>query len=175
MIDGVNELSNVFIIGTTNRKEILDEALLRPGRLELHIEVKYPDEQGLAKILEIYTKEFTEASRIDDDVDLQEIAHRAHGGSGATMASVAHFAYLYALEKCRQTCFFINPTLMNFKLSMDDFIHGLETAMSGPNQTSTEEMPSSSTGMANIQRALKEHGKLKKELSFYKLRGEKQT
>lgn len=39
----------------------------------MHIEVKYPDGQGLAKILEIYTKEFREASLIDDDVDLQEI------------------------------------------------------------------------------------------------------
>jgi vesicle-fusing ATPase len=46
MIDGVNSLSNILAIGMTNRKDLIDEAVLRPGRFEVHIEVGLPDEEG---------------------------------------------------------------------------------------------------------------------------------
>ena len=46
MIDGVNALNNVLVIGMTNRKDLIDEAVLRPGRFEVHIEVLLPDEFG---------------------------------------------------------------------------------------------------------------------------------
>jgi vesicle-fusing ATPase len=46
MIDGVDSLNNVLVIGMTNRKDLIDEAILRPGRLEVHIEVNLPDEEG---------------------------------------------------------------------------------------------------------------------------------
>lgn len=45
-IDGVEALNNVLLVGMTNRKDLLDEAILRPGRFEVHIEVKLPNEQG---------------------------------------------------------------------------------------------------------------------------------
>lgn len=54
-IDGVDALNNVLLIGMTNRKDMLDEALLRPGRLEVHIEVGLPDERGRLQILHIHT------------------------------------------------------------------------------------------------------------------------
>jgi vesicle-fusing ATPase len=53
-LDGVNALGNVLVIGTTNRRELLDEALLRPGRLEVQIEVPLPDREGRREILKIY-------------------------------------------------------------------------------------------------------------------------
>jgi vesicle-fusing ATPase len=46
MIDGVNSLNNILVIGMTNRKDLIDEAVLRPGRFEVHIEVGLPDEAG---------------------------------------------------------------------------------------------------------------------------------
>ena len=46
MIDGVNSLNNILVIGMTNRKDLIDEAVLRPGRFEVHIEVGLPDENG---------------------------------------------------------------------------------------------------------------------------------
>lgn len=45
-IDGVNELPNILIIGMTNRIDLIDEAVLRPGRLEVHIEISLPNEEG---------------------------------------------------------------------------------------------------------------------------------
>ena len=44
MIDGVNSLNNILVIGMTNRKDLIDEAILRPGRFEVHIEISLPDE-----------------------------------------------------------------------------------------------------------------------------------
>ena len=55
-IDGVDSLNDVIIIGMTNRKDLIDEALLRPGRLELHIEIGLPDEKGRLQIFNIHTK-----------------------------------------------------------------------------------------------------------------------
>ena len=54
-IDGVDALNNILIIGMTNRKDMLDEALIRAGRLEVHIEVGLPDEKGRLQILKIHT------------------------------------------------------------------------------------------------------------------------
>jgi len=54
-IDGVDSLNNILLIGMTNRKDMLDEAMLRPGRLEVMIEIGLPDEKGRLQILKIHT------------------------------------------------------------------------------------------------------------------------
>lgn len=56
-IDGVDSLNNILIIGMTNRKDMIDEAMLRPGRLEIHLEIGLPDEAGRLQIFEIHTKD----------------------------------------------------------------------------------------------------------------------
>ena len=56
MMDGVESLNNILLIGMTNRKDMLDEAVLRPGRFEVHIEVNLPDEKGRKQIFDIHTK-----------------------------------------------------------------------------------------------------------------------
>ena len=55
-MDGVESLNNILIIGMTNRKDMIDEAILRPGRLEIHLEIGLPDERGRLQIFEIHTK-----------------------------------------------------------------------------------------------------------------------
>merc|ERR1712159_701708 len=59
-IDGVDALNNVLLIGMTNRRDMLDEAILRPGRLEVHIEIGLPDEAGRAQILKIHSNKMSE-------------------------------------------------------------------------------------------------------------------
>ena len=56
-LDGVEALNNVIVIGMTNRKDLMDEAVLRPGRLEVHIEIGIPNEEGRLQILKIHTKQ----------------------------------------------------------------------------------------------------------------------
>ncbi|KAF3957405.1 hypothetical protein CMV_017575 [Castanea mollissima] len=72
-IDGVESLNNVLLIGMTNRKDLLDEALLRPGRLEVQIEISLPDENGRLQILQIHTNKMKESSFLAPDVNLQEL------------------------------------------------------------------------------------------------------
>ncbi|KAF7141560.1 hypothetical protein RHSIM_Rhsim06G0198500 [Rhododendron simsii] len=72
-IDGVESLNNVLLIGMTNRKDLLDEALLRPGRLEVQVEISLPDENGRLQILQIHTNKMKENSFLAPDVNLHEL------------------------------------------------------------------------------------------------------
>ena len=63
-IDGVNSLNNILLIGMTNRMDMIDEALLRPGRLEIHVEIGLPDEAGRLQILNIHTRKMRGSGRI---------------------------------------------------------------------------------------------------------------
>ena len=63
-IDGVDSLNNILLIGMTNRKDLIDEALLRPGRLEVHVEIGLPDEAGRMSILQIHTSKAKAANRL---------------------------------------------------------------------------------------------------------------
>ncbi|CAF4376497.1 unnamed protein product, partial [Adineta steineri] len=67
-IDGVDQLNNILIIGMTNRRDMIDEALLRPGRLEVQIEIGLPDETGRQQILNIHTNRLREHNKLSSDV-----------------------------------------------------------------------------------------------------------
>ena len=94
-IDGLEELNNVLIIGATNRLDIVDEALLRPGRFDRIIKVPNPDEKGRQHIFEIHTKKKPLAS----DVKIPEIVKITDDFSGAEIAAVANRAAIAALKK----------------------------------------------------------------------------
>lgn len=65
----MDQLNNILIIGMTNRRDMIDEALLRPGRLEVQMEIGLPDEKGRVQILNIHTKRMREYKKIAEDVD----------------------------------------------------------------------------------------------------------
>eukprot|EP01117_Protostelium_nocturnum_P011202 TRINITY_DN4064_c1_g1_i1.p1 TRINITY_DN4064_c1_g1~~TRINITY_DN4064_c1_g1_i1.p1 ORF type:complete len:479 (+),score=160.86 TRINITY_DN4064_c1_g1_i1:2-1438(+) len=98
-IQGTQALNNIFVIGMTNRKDLLDEALIRKGRLELHIEVALPDEHGRQQILQIHTKAMRQEKMIADDVDLDWIAKNTKNYSGAELASVVRSASNLVFER----------------------------------------------------------------------------
>lgn len=83
-IDGFDALSNVKIIAATNRLDILDEAILRPGRLERHIEIGKPNEIGRLQVLKIHTKNM----KVDSSIDLKEIAKKTDGFTGAELKAI---------------------------------------------------------------------------------------
>lgn len=82
-LDGVEALNNIIVIGMTNRKDLIDEAALRPGRLEVHIEIGIPSEEGRIQILKIHTKKLEEEGLLDKKVDLASIARAAKNYTGA--------------------------------------------------------------------------------------------
>ncbi|MGY5148338.1 MAG: CDC48 family AAA ATPase [Candidatus Nitrosopumilus sp. bin_7KS] len=94
-IDGLEELHNVLIIGATNRLDIVDEALLRPGRFDRIIKVPNPDEKGRQHIFEIHTKK----KPLDSDVKISEIVKLTDDFSGAEIAAVTNRAAIAALKR----------------------------------------------------------------------------
>lgn len=95
----MNALTNILLIGMTNRKDLLDEALLRPGRLEVQIEIGLPDEKGRLQILRIKTAEAQENSFMAPDVDLVAIAQRTKNFSGAELEGLMKSAVSFALSR----------------------------------------------------------------------------
>lgn len=101
-IDGVDSLNNILLIGMTNRKDMIDDALLRPGRLEVHVEIGLPDTKGRMQILNIHTRSMKEAKRITPEVmqRLPEIAKQCKNFSGAEIEGLVKAASSYALTRC---------------------------------------------------------------------------
>ena len=104
-IDGLEELHNVLIVGATNRLDIVDEALLRPGRFDRIIEVPNPDESGRKHIFEIHTKK----KPLANDVDIQKLVELTEGFSGAEVAAVTNRAAIVALKR------YVNNNAQNIK------------------------------------------------------------
>jgi len=94
-IDGLEELHNVLIIGATNRLDIVDEALLRPGRFDRIIEVGNPDSKGRKHIFEIHTKK----KPLESNVDIKKLVEVTDGFSGAEIAAITNRAALVALKR----------------------------------------------------------------------------
>jgi vesicle-fusing ATPase len=101
-IDGVESINNVLIIGMTNRKDLIDDAVLRPGRLEVHVELGLPDEHGRLQILNIHTAAMRKSKRMTDDcfAKLPELALRSKNYSGAELAGVVRSATANAMDRC---------------------------------------------------------------------------
>jgi len=101
-IDGVDSLNNILLIGMTNRKDMIDDALLRPGRLEVHVEIGLPDNKGRLQILNIHTKNMKDNNRISSEVieRLDEISAKTKNFSGAEIEGLVKAATSYALTRC---------------------------------------------------------------------------
>jgi vesicle-fusing ATPase len=125
-IDGVNSLNNVLLIGMTNRKDRIDDAVLRPGRFEVHVEIGLPDEKGRQEILRIHTHGMRDVGVLSNDVDLAEIAYRTKNFSGAELEGLVRAAQSHAFSRHID---FENPTKVeneeNIFIGMHDFLEAL--------------------------------------------------
>ncbi|WP_457748521.1 ATP-dependent zinc metalloprotease FtsH [Sulfurimonas sp.] len=98
-MDGFGTDTPVIILAATNRPEILDQALLRPGRFDRQVLVDKPDFEGRVKILKVHVKNV----KTDKDVDLEEIARLTAGLAGADLANIVNEAALLAGRKSQKT------------------------------------------------------------------------
>ena len=96
-MDGFEQRGDISIIAATNRFDMLDRAILRPGRFDRLIEVPKPDFEGREMIFKIHTRDMN----IDDDVDFVELAELADGASGADIKAVCTEAGMYAIRDDR--------------------------------------------------------------------------
>ncbi|KTG10364.1 AAA family ATPase [Haloprofundus marisrubri] len=93
-LDRLSDNPNLVVLSATNRRDSLDPALLRPGRLESHVEVPAPDEAGRRAILDVHVRD----KPIDDEVDLDAVVSRMDGFTGADIAAVCREATLLAIR-----------------------------------------------------------------------------
>ena len=116
-MDGFDENQGVIVLAATNRADILDPALLRPGRFDRRITVQYPDMNGREKILTVHTKDVP----LSPDVNLKTIARGTPGFSGAELANLVNEAALLAARSDR-----LAVAMKDFELAKDKVIMGAE-------------------------------------------------
>uniref|UniRef100_A0A8C9YCY5 Vesicle-fusing ATPase n=1 Tax=Sander lucioperca TaxID=283035 RepID=A0A8C9YCY5_SANLU len=98
-IDGVEQLNNILVIGMTNRPDLIDDALLRPGRLEVKMEIGLPDEKGRIQILHIHTAKMRQHNLLAGDVDVKELATETKNYSGAELEGLVRAAQSTAMNR----------------------------------------------------------------------------
>lgn len=119
-LDGFDDTSTTILIAATNRPDILDPALLRPGRFDRHITVDRPDVKGREEILKVHMKDKTFA----DDVDTGILARRTPGLVGADLENLVNEAALLSARHNKD------------KIGMDELEEGIERVMAGPERKS---------------------------------------
>ncbi|MDT9599663.1 CDC48 family AAA ATPase [Sphingosinicella rhizophila] len=112
-MDGLEELQSVVVIGATNRPNLIDPALLRPGRFDELLYVPVPEESGRRRILAIHTK----AMPLADDVDLDALADRAERFTGADLEDLVRRAGLFALRGSLEAT---QVTMANFEAALKE-------------------------------------------------------
>jgi vesicle-fusing ATPase len=115
-MDGVDQLNNILIIGMTNRLDMIDEALTRPGRLEVHMEISLPDEKGRLQILNIHTSKMRQNGVMDRDVNLAELAANTKNFSGAEISGLVKSATSFAFNRHVKACFNICCVMMSAEI-----------------------------------------------------------
>src|SRR5947209_9295896 len=116
-MDGFESNEGVILIAATNRPDVLDPALLRPGRFDRRVVVARPDVKGREEILRVHTRKVP----LCDDVDLSIIARGSPGFSGADLANLVNAAALWAARQNRK---FV--TMADFEMSKDKVLMGVE-------------------------------------------------
>ncbi|OMJ09301.1 Vesicular-fusion protein sec18 [Smittium culicis] len=147
-MDGVDQLNNILLIGMTNRKDLIDEALTRPGRLEVHIEVGLPDENGRLQILGIHTMKMRENNILHADVDLHELATLTRNFSGAEIAGLIKSASSFAFNRHIKvgTIAGVQADISKLEVTRDDFLGAL-----------TEVKPAFGASEEELSRCIRNH------------------
>ena len=119
-MDGFDATVNVIVVAATNRPDILDPALLRPGRFDRRIVLDNPDIRGRTQILEVHSK----GKPLDEDVDLETVAKQTVGFSGADLANLVNESAILAARRNKTT------------IMADEFAESIDRVISGPERKS---------------------------------------
>lgn len=127
-MDGVDQLNNILIIGMTNRLDLIDNALLRPGRFEIQIEIALPDEKGRKDILLIHTKKMLENDILGADVNFDELAALTKNFTGAELEGLCNSATSFAINKFTkaENLAKVDENISKMKLVRNDFLLALD-------------------------------------------------
>ena len=138
-MDGFDNEKGLIILGATNRADILDPALLRPGRFDRQVPVERPDVKGREEILRIHSKNV----KLDDDVDFESVAHGTTGFAGADLANVVNEAALLAVRNGRK-----KVSMVDFNDAIDKVSIGLKKKTRSENEKERKIVAIHETGHA---------------------------
>ncbi|XP_041714651.1 vesicle-fusing ATPase isoform X1 [Coregonus clupeaformis] len=144
-IDGVEQLNNILVIGMTNRPDLIDEALLRPGRLEVKMEIGLPDEKGRVQILNIHTAKMRQFNLLGSDVDVSELAAETKNYSGAELEGLVRAAQSTAMNRHIKASATVEVDLEkaeNLQVHRDDFLASLDNDIKPAFGTNSEDYAS---------------------------------
>ncbi len=117
-LDGVEDLENVMIIAATNRKDLIDPAILRPGRIDSHVELFNPDEETRGEIFKVHTAKMP----LEKDVDLVKMTKESNGWTGADIEAVCRNAGINSIKRNYK-----EEDMSKVKITKKDFVNGFET------------------------------------------------
>jgi transitional endoplasmic reticulum ATPase len=129
-LDGLEELKDVVVIATTNRLDIVDSALLRPGRFDRLLKVPLPDLEARKDIIKIHLR----GKPLGKDVDIDKLADRTEGYSGADLAAVCNTAIMLVIKnhiKKSNTEEQIKKGIKKLRVTMADLLTALEKLKTG--------------------------------------------
>jgi cell division protease FtsH len=124
-MDGFDPNIGVIVLAATNRVDVLDQALLRPGRFDRRVTLDRPDTNGRIAILKLHTK----GKAMDKTVDLEAIAKQTHGFSGADLAELVNEAAILAVRRSKTT------------IGMDELEDSIDRVLAGPERKSLKVKP----------------------------------
>lgn len=125
-IDGVKPPNNILVIGMTNRIDLIDPAMCRPGRLEVHVEINLPDLQGRIDILTIHAKKMIEKHCIEQ-MDFQGLAEKTQNYTGAELESLVKNAYTLAYDEWETNSNFRDEDIgIKYRIERQHFLRAIE-------------------------------------------------
>ncbi|MEA3414014.1 MAG: CDC48 family AAA ATPase [Nanoarchaeota archaeon] len=116
-LDGVEELENVMIIAATNRKDLIDSSLLRPGRIDAHVELSAPDLETRKEIFKVHTKNMP----LEKEINLEEISQNSEGWTGADIEAICRNAGINAIKRN-----YLLKDMKKLKITKKDFDNSFE-------------------------------------------------
>ena len=125
----MEQLNNILLIGMTNRKDLIDEALLRPGRLEVQMEINLPSEHGRLQILNIHTAKLRFHGKLANDVILEDLASSTKNYSGAEIEGLVRAATTTSMNKLVKASGTISvdaDVCDRLVVTNQDFMHAIE-------------------------------------------------
>ncbi|MGS2723724.1 ATP-dependent zinc metalloprotease FtsH [Porticoccus sp. GXU_MW_L64] len=147
-MDGFEGNEGVIVIAATNRADVLDKALLRPGRFDRQVYVSLPDIRGREKILQVHVRKVP----VDDNVDLRVVARGTPGFSGADLANLVNEAALFAARADRRLV-----SMEEFEKARDKIMMGAERRSMVMNEKEKENTAYHEAGHAIVGRLMPDH------------------
>ncbi len=154
-LDGIEDLENVMIIAATNRRDLIDPAILRPGRIDAHVELGLPDKETRKEIFKVHVR----GMPLETEIKIEDFVDKTDGFNGAEIEAICRNAGINAIKRNLK-----EKDLTKLKITLEDFLKSFEDIKKQKGKDSSYANGSFIPDMREIAKDLKEEKKLPKNL-----------